>query len=223
MGIVSIIMIAIGLSMDAFAVSISNGILIRELRARHIFKIAFFFGGFQALMPMLGWAAGYRFKDYIVSFDHWIAFGLLSFIGAKMILEALNGKKPEDPIKEETEYLYEVALAEHEGVQLIDDTSVERSRIDDNRYLLMLAVATSIDALAVGVSFAFLKVSIVNASLLIGLTTFVICAAGVVVGKRFGELFRRQAELAGGVILILIGLKILVEHLGILSTIIGLL
>lgn len=207
MGILSIILIGLGLSMDAFAVSVSNGMAIKELRLGKALRIGLFFGGFQALMPILGWVAGFQFKDYIVSFDHWIAFALLAFIGIKMIREALENK--EEGVCGCTE---EVAVSKHEMHQ--DKSSEDALSF---KCLVVLAIATSIDALAVGVSFAFLKVSILQSAVLIGLITLFICTAGVYIGKKFGDLLKKQAEIAGGTILILIGLKILVEHLGLLS------
>lgn len=205
MDLLSIVLIAFGLSMDAFAVSITNGITIRNLRLSHVLKIALFFGGFQALMPAIGWAAGSQFKDYIVSIDHWIAFGLLAVIGIKMIREALE--EAEDCRYE----IEEAAISRQESAR--DNNQLKTGR------LVVLAIATSIDALAVGVSFAFLRVSILWASLIIGLITFGVCAFGVLVGKRCGCLFKKKAEISGGVVLILIGAKILFEHTGLLSQI----
>lgn len=189
MDILTIVMIALGLAMDAFAVSVSSGITIKDLKPRHGTKIAVFFGGFQAIMPLLGWLLGIGFKDYIEKYDHWIAFVLLGFIGVKMLKESMDDdcEYISDPLK--------------------------------NRVLLMLAIATSIDAMAVGVSFAFLKTSILSASLIIGVITYVICFAGVYIGNRFGCLFQKKAEIAGGIVLVLIGFKILAEHMG-LNTIV---
>ena len=161
-------LIGIGLSMDAFAVSICKGLSMQKIDKKYMLCIALFFGGFQALMPLLGYALGSRFSGYIERFDHWIAFVLLAFIG--------NFKE-----------------------------------------LFILAVATSIDALAVGVTFAFLQVNIVPAIVIIGCTTFVISLAGVYVGNVFGARYKSRAELTGGVILVLIGLKILLEHLGVIA------
>lgn len=203
MDFLSIVLIGFGLSMDAFAVSITYGITIRNLRLSHVLEIGMFFGGFQALMPLIGWAVGSQFKDYIVSIDHWIAFGLLAVIGIKMIREALEHA---DDCRYEME---EAAISRQE-------TAADHNQLKAGR-LLVLAIATSIDALAVGVSFAFLRVSILWASLVIGLITFVICAFGVLVGKRFGCLFKKKAEILGGAVLILIGVKILFEHMGLLS------
>ena len=191
MSFFEIFMIGVGLSMDAFAVSICKGLNMRKLDKVQTLVIAFFFGGFQALMPFVGWLLGKQFEAYITSFDHWIAFVLLAFIGGKMIWDVFKGDDKDESCCEE-------------GAKL------------DVKELFMLAIATSIDALAVGISFAFLQVNIVSAITLIGCTTFVISAAGVFIGHKFGSKYEDKASLAGGIILILIGLKILLEHLGIL-------
>lgn len=192
MGFFEIFMIGVGLSMDAFAVAICKGLNMRKLNRAQMLVIALFFGGFQALMPFLGWLLGRQFEAYITSFDHWIAFALLVFIGGKMIWDVLGKREDE--------------TAEPAGDSALD-----------LKELFMLAIATSIDALAVGISFAFLQVKIVSAVALIGCTTFVLSAAGVIVGHKFGAKYEDRATLLGGVILILIGLKILLEHLGILG------
>ena len=176
-----LLLIAVGLSMDAFAVSICKGLSLKRLKVRHAALVGLYFGGFQALMPMIGWALGYRFERVIASVDHWVAFFLLAVIGVGMIRES------------------------RESEELNDDLSF--------RTMVILAVATSIDALAVGVTFAFLQVSVLPASALIGVTTFLLSALGIWVGSVFGARFKSGSELAGGVILILIGLKILLEHL----------
>ena len=191
MSTVEILLIGIGLSMDAFAVAICKGLGMRRINYRHTFIIALFFGGFQALMPFLGWLLGSRFAQYITRYDHWIAFVLLLFIGGKMVWDTLH----EDG-KEEEEFANE--------------------RLD-LKELLLMAVATSIDALAMGITFAFLSVSIGKASGLIGCTTFVISALGVFISNRFGAKYKDKASLTGGIILILIGCKVLLEHLGILG------
>ncbi|MDD4835158.1 MAG: manganese efflux pump MntP family protein [Lutispora sp.] len=184
MDTLTIVIIALGLAMDAFAVSVSSGITIKDLKPRHGAKIAIYFGGFQALMPIVGWFLGIGFKNYIEKYDHWIAFVLLGFIGAKMLKESMDGdcQHIPDPLK--------------------------------NKVLFMLAIATSIDAMAVGVSFAFLKTSIFSSSLIIGAITYVICFAGVYLGNKCGCVFKKKAEIAGGLILILMGFKILAEHSG---------
>ena len=187
MSFFEIFMIGVGLSMDAFAVAICKGLNMRKLDKVQTLVIAFFFGGFQALMPFVGWLLGKQFEAYITSFDHWIAFVLLVLIGANMIREALS--------KEE---------AEEANASLAFKT------------MLLMAVATSIDALAVGITFAFLSVHIVPAALTIGATTFLLSAAGVKVGSVFGLRYKKRAEIAGGVILCLLGVKILLEHLGVL-------
>ena len=183
-------LIGVGLSMDAFAVALCKGLSMRRVNYAHAAVIALFFGVFQAVMPLIGWVLGTQFARYITSVDHWIAFALLGYIGGKMIWDALH----EAP---------ETAPCAGEG------------RLD-LKELLMLAVATSIDALAVGITFAFLQVSILPAVATIGLITFALSFAGVVVGNRFGTRFQKKAEIAGGVVLVLIGLKILLEHLGLL-------
>lgn len=186
MGIVEILLIGIGLSMDAFAVSICKGLSVEKLKWKHSLIAGLYFGGFQALMPLLGYLLGSQFQSMITSIDHWVAFGLLLLIGANMIREAL-GKEEE-----------------------------EKNDSFSFQTMVLLAVATSIDALAVGITFAFLQVNIGMAILLIGCTTFVISVAGVKIGNVFGSRFKKKAEIAGGIILILIGTKILLEHLGII-------
>lgn len=185
MDYLTLLLIAFGLSMDAFAVSVSNGITIRRQRANRAFRIGIFFGSFQALMPLIGWSAGLGLRDLISDVDHWIAFGLLSLIGCKMIYEATkaNGKDKE-------------ALPLSLWV------------------LLMLSIATSIDALAVGISFAILNISIVTPILVIGTVTFVLSFLGVLIGNKAGHFFEKRIEVLGGLILIGIGIKILIEHLG---------
>lgn len=191
MSLFELILIAVGLSMDAFAVAVCKGLGMEKVRRRDALLLGVFFGGFQALMPLLGYLLGSRFAVYIERWDHWIAFVLLAFIGGNMIRESLGGEEDE--------------AAGDDGERL------------SYRELLTLAVATSIDALAVGVSFAFLGVSILPAISLIGCTTFALTLVGVWVGNIFGARYKSRAELTGGVILILIGLKILLEHLGVLA------
>ena len=183
MGIAELFLIGVGLSMDAFAVAVCKGLAMPRMRWRQAAGIALSFGLFQALMPILGWALGRQFETYITSVDHWIAFVLLSLIGGNMIREALS--------KEE------------------EDCDPSLAPLT----MLVLAVATSIDALAVGVTFAFLQVdNIVLAVAFIGVITFALSAAGVKVGAAFGVRFKSKAELAGGIILMGMGLKILAEH-----------
>ena len=181
-------LIGIGLSMDAFAVSVCKGLSMQRIDKKYTLCIGLFFGGFQALMPLLGYFLGSRLAGSIERFDHWIAFLLLAFIGFNMIRES------REEVKEEQTFA---------GVNF--------------KELIVLAIATSIDALAVGVTFAFLQVKIVPAVTIIGCTTFVLSLAGVYVGNVFGARYKSRAELTGGVILILIGLKILLEHLGVLA------
>lgn len=182
-----ILLIGIGLSMDAFAVSICKGLACSKVSARHMITAGVWFGGFQMLMPLLGYFVGRSFAHYIESFDHWIAFILLAAIGANMIREALTGGDEDE-----------------------NDSFAPLT-------MLLMAVATSIDALAAGLTFAFLRVNIWGAVLVIGVTTFIFSAAGVKIGSVFGSIFRKRAEIAGGVILIIIGLRILLTHIGIIS------
>ena len=184
MQIITILGIALGLSMDAFAVSVTNGAMIADLKPRHTVRMSFFFGAFQFIMPVLGWAAGSTFSAYIAKFDHWIAFGLLSFIGGKMILESRHPAE-DGSCKEDCRNL---------------------------PTLVLLSLATSIDALAVGLSFAFLHVDIVAPSLMIGAVTFLVCLAGAAIGNKVGHLFENRFELVGGLVLIAIGVNILFEH-----------
>ena len=180
------VIIGAGLAMDALAVSICKGLAMKRMNLRSALVIAAWFGGFQALMPLLGSVLGIAFRGEVESFDHWIAFVLLALIGANMIRESLSGEQE----------------------KVSDDISF--------KVMLPLAVATSIDALTVGITFALLGTNIVLSALLIGAITFVICFFGVFLGTRFGEKLGSRAELAGGIALILIGLKILLEHLGVL-------
>lgn len=186
MGFTELILIAVGLSMDAFAVSVCKGLSVKKLSVKHAALVGIYFGGFQFLMPVVGWLLGYRFEHMITSVDHWIAFVLLAIIGGNMIKESFS-----------------------KAEELNDDFGFKT--------MLLLAIATSIDALAVGITFAFLEVNILPAAGLIGVTTFLLSAAGAYIGHAFGAKYKSRAELAGGVILILIGLKILLEHLGIIA------
>ena len=184
MGFWELFILAVGLSMDAFAVSVCKGLSLGKIKAKHMCLAGIWFGGFQALMPLVGYFLGSFFDDVITKYSHWIAFALLAFLGAKMIKE-----------------------------------SFESEELDDNmgwKIMLVLAVATSIDASAVGVTFAFLDVNILFAVIVIGVTTFAFSAAGVKIGSVFGEKYKSKAEIAGGIILILIGLKILLDGLGII-------
>ena len=187
MGILELFLIAVGLSMDAFAVSVCKGLSVRKAEVKHALCVGAYFGGFQALMPLIGYLLGTQFESFIVSIDHWIAFVLLGFIGGNMIREAL---------------------------------SKEEEKLDDSfsfKTMVTLAIATSIDALAMGVTFAFLRVNILWAVLFIGIITFVLSAIGLKVGNVFGAKYKCKAELLGGVVLILMGCKILLEYLGILG------
>ena len=186
MSLTELFILAIGLSMDAFAVAVCKGLSMKQMSWKKPCVVGLYFGGFQAGMPLIGYLLGVQFRSYITAFDHWIAFILLAVIGGNMIRESF-GKDEE-------------AGSDSVGF----------------REMAPLAVATSIDALAVGITFAFLKVHIVAAVSFIGVTTFTISAIGVQIGNVFGTRYKSKAELAGGIILILLGLKILLEHLGIL-------
>ena len=191
MGLIELFLIAVGLSMDAFAVSVCKGLAMPKCTFKKAAIVGLWFGGFQALMPFVGWLLGSQFQKYITSIDHWIAFILLGFIGGKMMIEAVR------------------EWNEEEVVDVMDAPI-------DHKNMLVLAVATSIDALTVGITFAFLGTPIVEAITIIGITTMVISIAGVVVGNFFGSRYKSKAEFIGGLILVLLGLKILLEHLGIL-------
>lgn len=191
-GFVEIFLIGIGLSMDAFAVSVCKGLGMHRVNYAHALVIALFFGVFQGLMPVIGWLVGSTFAVYVTAVDHWIAFALLALVGGKMLWDAFHDEDAEED----------------------DETSTQKL---DLRELFMLAIATSIDALAVGISFSFLQIDIVAAALIIGCTTFVLSLVGVVVGNRFGARFEKPSQIAGGIVLIAIGLKILLEHLGLIA------
>lgn len=187
MGISELIILAIGVSMDALAVAICKGLSIQRLRLRHALIVGAWFGIFQALMPTIGWLLGSAFADLITAVDHWVAFVLLAIIGGNMIRESLSKKEDADP-----------------------DPSLAFGS------MLLLALATSIDALAVGVTLAVLNVNIIATVLSIGLCTFLISAVGVKIGNVFGARFKSKAEFLGGAVLVLMGLKILLEHLGVI-------
>lgn len=187
MGFTELLLVALGLSMDAFAVSVCKGLGVKRPGLRHGVLAGLYFGGFQFLMPVIGWLLGYKFEHLITSVDHWIAFLLLGIIGGNMIKESFSKSE-----------------------ELNDDFGVKT--------MLLMAVATSIDALAVGISFAFLQVEILPAAGLIGLITFLLSGVGIFVGHAFGSRLKAGAERAGGIILILIGLKILLEHLGVIPS-----
>jgi putative Mn2+ efflux pump MntP len=189
MKLLEILFIALGLSMDAFAVSVASGATMKRLHLPNALKMGVFFGGFQALMPVLGWAAGLNMKSFIAGWDHWIAFGLLSAVGGKMLYESFK-------IKEE------------------EECGGPKTCPFDTGTLTVLAIATSIDALAVGLTFSLLQVSIIAPVLVIGLVTFLMSVAGVKIGSAGGHFFENKMEAAGGIILIAIGLKILFGHMG---------
>jgi len=187
MSFFSLFLLAVGLSMDAFAVAVCKGLAMKKITVSNAGVVGLWFGGFQALMPLLGYLLAAQFKDSITAYSHWIAFALLSLIGGNMIREAIMEKEEE----------------------AADSALSVRS-------MLPLAIATSIDALAVGVTFAFLDVRILPSVILIGCTTFLLSAAGVKAGSLFGAKYEKKAEILGGVILILLGIKTLLEHLGVL-------
>ena len=187
MGLIELFLIAVGLSMDAFAVSVCKGLAMPKCTFKKAAIVGLWFGGFQALMPAIGYILGAQFQEAIASIDHWIAFVLLALIGGNMIHEALDNDEEEA------------------------DASL------DVKTMFLLAVATSIDALAIGITFAFLKVNIIPAVCFIGIVTFIITFAGVKIGNVFGARYKNKAEIVGGVILILLGMKILLEHLGFLG------
>lgn len=187
MDLIELFLIAVGLSMDAFAVSVCKGLAMPKCTFKKAAIVGLWFGGFQALMPAIGYVLGAQFQETIASIDHWIAFVLLALIGGNMIHEALDNDEEEA------------------------DASL------DVKTMFLLAVATSIDALAIGITFAFLKVNIIPAVCFIGIVTFIISFAGVKIGNVFGVRYKNKAEIVGGIILILLGLKILLEHLGFLG------
>ena len=182
MSLWELFIIAVGLSMDAFAVSVCKGLSVQKVKPKHYLIVAAYFGGFQALMPLLGYLLGVRFEAMVANVDHWIAFVLLGLIGANMVRESRAGEEK------------------------LDDSFTVST-------MLILAVATSIDALAIGVTVAFLGVNIVEAIILIGITTGIISGVGLKIGNVFGSRYKSKAEMAGGIVLILMGIKILVQHL----------
>ena len=192
MTFIELFLIGVGLSMDAFAAAICQGLSMTRIKWGHALTVGLYFGGFQALMPFIGWMLGSQFADRIQQYDHWIAFILLVLIGGNMIREALSGDE-EDAAQAETDLRL------------------------DHKELFLMAIATSIDALAIGVTFAFLETAILPAIGIIGCTTFCISVAGVAVGCWFGARYKKRAEITGGAILVLLGIKILLEHLGILA------
>ena len=192
MGLIELFVLAVGLSMDAFAVAVCKGLSMRKVTLKNAGIVGMYFGGFQAGMPLIGYFLGLQFKDYIMSIDHWIAFILLVYLGIKMIQEALSKDDDIEPIQSEKELL-------------------------SFKNMSILAIATSIDALAVGITLAFLQVDIVPAVTFIGIITFVLSMVGVKIGNVFGTKYKSKAEFVGGAILILMGTKILLEHLGIIG------
>ncbi len=187
MGALEVVLIAIGVAMDSFAISICKGLSMKKMSWKKACIVGAYFGIFQALMPLIGYFLGTSFESLVTQIDHWIAFVLLAFIGGKMLKEAFD-----------------------------KDTEGCNDSIDF-KTMVVLAIATSIDALAVGITFAFLKVNLPLAILMIGIITFIICVIGVKIGNKFGDKYERKAEVVGGLILILMGIKILLEHLGIIT------
>ena len=185
---IELVLLSVGLAMDAFAVAICKGLAMSRVNVKQCLVIALFFGGFQAGMPVLGWLLGSTFANKIKMVDHWIAFLLLGYIGVKMISDGIKEWKEETKVEEMDPPL-------------------------DLKELLILAVATSIDALAVGITFSFLEVAIATAAAVIGIITFVISAGGVYVGNIFGERYKTKSQITGGVILVILGLRILITHL----------
>lgn len=187
MNLFELFLIAIGLSMDAFAVSVCTGLTMMKVQLKKMIKVGLYFGLFQAGMPVMGYLLGRGFADSITAFDHWIAFILLGFIGAKMIKDSFSKN----------------------DLKSCEETSI------DLKTMLPLALATSIDALAVGVTFAFLEVNIAPAAMFVGGVTFILSVIGVKIGNIFGLKYKSKAEITGGIILIIMGIKILLEHVGI--------
>jgi manganese efflux pump family protein len=183
MGIFSLILLSIGLSFDTFAVSLGIGLIENDIKFLQATRISAYFGFFQAIMPILGWCLGYLVKDYIIQIDHWLAFILLLFIGSKMIYESFSKSKE------------------------------EKFNPHDIKVILLMSLATTIDAFVIGITFAFLNVNLINAFFIIGFITFIIAMLGMLFGKKIGIQFGKKMEILGGGILILIGLKILLEHL----------
>lgn len=187
MGVLEIFLIGIGLSMDAFAVSVCKGLSMKKMDFKKSILIAIYFGLFQALMPLIGYLLGSAFEELVTKIDHWITFILLGFIGINMIKEAFEKQ----------------------------DESSYNDKVDF-KTMSVLAIATSIDALAIGITFAFLQINVLLAIIIIGITTFILCLIGVKIGNKFGDKYEKKAQIMGGIILILIGVKILIEHLGII-------
>ena len=188
MGLWELFVLAVGLSMDAFSVAVCKGLSVCQIRKKQILTVGLYFGFFQGFMPLVGYLLGSGFQEKIQSIDHWIAFILLGFIGGKMILEAVKEWNEEDIVEVKDQPL-------------------------DHRNMFVLAVATSIDALAVGITFAFLDTPILEAITIIGITTMIISIVGVVIGNYFGGKYKHKAELVGGIILVLLGVRILIQHL----------
>ena len=187
MGVMELVLMGAGLAMDAFAVAVCKGLAMRKVNKKQCFLIALFFGGFQGLMPFIGWVLGNQFAGYISAIDHWVALVLLGYIGGKMIWEAVKERKEDVEIQE-----------------MDPPLSIKE--------LLMMSIATSIDALAIGITFSFLDVNIMQAVSIIGVITFILSGAGVFVGNIFGSKYKSRAEFIGGLILVILGVRIFLEH-----------
>lgn len=187
MDVLAILLIAVGLAMDAFAVSVCKGLSMKKMSWNKAIIVGLYFGIFQGLMPVIGFLLGTSFASLVIQIDHWIAFVLLGFIGGNMLKEAFSNE------------------------------SENRNDNVDFKTMIVLAIATSIDALAIGITFAFLKVNLILSVLMIGIITFILSIIGVKIGNKFGDRYERKAEMAGGLILILMGIKILLEHLGVVQ------
>ena len=205
MDLISLITISIALSMDAFSVSICQGLSTKRFSLKMALSCGLWFGFFQALMPLIGYFLGAQFEHFITHIDHWIAFGLLSVIGVNMIRESISQQDNETTSRDVTHYTDE---NKHDVIGASEQVTESKSAS-----MLILAIATSIDALAVGVTFAFLKVNIWKSIIIIGITTFMFSFVGVKIGNVFGSRYSKAAEIVGGVILIVLGIKILIEHL----------
>lgn len=226
MGLLELFILAVGLSMDAFAVSICKGLALPKINFKSAGIVGLWFGAFQALMPLIGYLLGVNFREYIVSVDHWIAFILLALIGGNMIKEALSDDEEESEIRNlrrDAEEKIDISYSAN-SCSISSTGQVALSREKDSvmkdilgfKTMFLLAIATSIDALAMGVTFAFLNVKIIPAISFIGIITFTCSVVGVKIGNVFGLKYKSKAEIVGGIILILLGCKILVEHLGII-------
>lgn len=202
MSLVSILLTSFALSMDAFAVSVTKGITIKNITKKTAFKIAFFFGLFQGGMPLIGWSLGIKFEGYIKAFDHWIALILLSFLGIKIIYESIKDSKEHNS---------------NDNLEIAMDVDKSINHDINMKDLIALSIATSIDALAVGISFSFLNIPIIPIVICIGIITFLVCFIGVLLGNKMGSFIGELAKFIGGIILILIGFNIFNDHTNFIS------